>query len=394
MPRICLSILALLLTTSPALPLDHVVFRKEGAKKSGAKTESPINEGAEQRASGKVLVTDDEGGVLLVSRDGTLRTIEKKDLVSRTSDSVEFKPYTQDEIAKLVLAELPDGFEAYRTANYVICHNTSKAYAAWCGGLFERLHRNFLNFWSRKGLELHDPEFPLVAIVFADQEGYQAHAKRELGEAAAATIGLYSLHTNRMTMYDLTSIDKLRRPGDRRLTSAQINEMLSRPDGHRTVATVVHEATHQMAFNCGLHTRYADIPVWVSEGIAVYFETPDLKSRGWTTIGALNAGRLAAFKGSLPDRPGDSLKSLLVTDSRFRNAKEAPTAYAEAWALVYHLMNGQKTQQQFIDYLKMLAKKERLAFGTPEDRLREFEVAFGEVGKLDQTLVRVMGKLR
>jgi hypothetical protein len=388
-------IVAFLLTSSSALPLDHVVFRKEGANKEKAKSGSPTSDGGELRASGKILVTDEQGGVLLVSRDGTLRTIEKKDLVSRTSDNIEFKPYTQDEIAKSVLAELPDGFEAYRTANYVICHNTSKAYAAWCGKLFERLHRNFLNFWSRKGFELHEPEFPLVAVVFADQEGYQAYAKRELGDAAAATIGLFSQHTNRITMYDLTSIDKLRRPGDRRLNSDQITEMLSRPDGQRTVATVVHEATHQMAFNCGLHTRYADIPVWVSEGIAVYFETPDLKrGEGWTTIGARNPDRLAVFKGYLAERPRDSLKSLLVTDARFRSAKEAPAAYAEAWALVYHLMNGQKTQPPFIDYLKMLAKKERLAFDTPEDRLREFEAAFGDVGKLDQLLVRAMAKLR
>src|SRR5262245_27469881 len=137
MPRACLLVLAFLIASSSALPMDYVVFRKAAAKKEGAKSDSASGNSAEQRANGKVLVTDDEGGVLLVSRDGTLRTIEKKDLVSRTSDRIEFKPYTQDEIAKSVLAELPDGFEAYRTANYVICHNTSKAYAAWCGGVFE-----------------------------------------------------------------------------------------------------------------------------------------------------------------------------------------------------------------------------------------------------------------
>jgi hypothetical protein len=151
-------------------------------------------------------------------------------------------------------------------------------------------------------------------------------------------------------MYDLTSIDRLRRPGDKRLTTAQINAMLSRPDGERTVATVVHEATHQMAFNCGLHTRYADIPVWVSEGIAMYFETPDLKSTsGWTTIGAVNRTRLAGFKSYLADRPADSLKSLVVSDARFRDARQATNAYGEAWGLVHHLMLGQRNQKQFVE---------------------------------------------
>ena len=95
-----------------------------------------------------------------------------------------------------------------------------------------------------------------------------------------------------MTMYDLTSIDRLRRPGDKRLTTAQINAMLSRPEGERTVATVVHEATHQMAFNCGLHTRYADIPVWVSEGIAMYFET--LEDPGLMKVAAKIVAELRA----------------------------------------------------------------------------------------------------
>jgi hypothetical protein len=171
--------------------------------------------------------------------------------------------------------------------------------------------------------------------------------------------------------------------------------MLSRPEGERTVATVVHEATHQMAFNCGLHTRYADIPVWVSEGIAMYFETPDLKSAsGWTTIGGVNRTRLAGFKSYLADRPAESLKSLLVNDNRFRNTKQAIDAYGEAWALTYHLMNNQRTQKQFIDYLKLLAKKERLAFAKPEERLREFEAAFGETAKLDDVFVRAIKRMQ
>src|SRR5437867_3445473 len=142
MARSLLSLIVWLLLAMPARPLEQITFRGK--------------DGTAQRASGKVLVTDAEGGVLLLSRDGTLRSIEKKDLVERTSDAVEFKPYTADEAAKAVLAELPPGFESLETANYVILHNTSKGYAGWCGGLLERLHRNFINFWSRRGFELHE----------------------------------------------------------------------------------------------------------------------------------------------------------------------------------------------------------------------------------------------
>jgi len=42
----------------------------------------------------------------------------------------------------------------------------------------------------------------------------------------------------------------------------------------------------------------------------------------------------------------------------------------------------------------MLAKKERLAFDKPEVRLKEFEAAFGEAGKVDDGFVRAMKRLQ
>ena len=73
------------------------------------------------------------------------------------------------------------------------------------------------------------------------------------------------------------------------------------------MATIIHEATHQLAFNCGMQNRYADIPLWLSEGIAIYFETPDLRNkRGWRSIGSVNRVRLAEFRRYLRSRPSDS----------------------------------------------------------------------------------------
>ena len=40
------------------------------------------------------------------------------------------------------------------------------------------------------------------------------------------------------------------------------------PDWERNVATIIHEATHQLAYNSGMQRRYADNPMWVSEGLA------------------------------------------------------------------------------------------------------------------------------
>jgi hypothetical protein len=214
-----------------------------------------------------------------------------------------------------------------------------------------------------------------------------------LGDALPAIIGYYSQRTNRVAMYDLTGADAL--PQGARVTSADhINRILARPQAERTVATIVHEATHQLAFNCGLQARYADIPLWVSEGIAVFFETPDLKSkRGWRNIGGVNRVRFAEFGQYLSSRPADSLASLLSSDERFQNTDSISQAYAEAWALVYFLLRKHRTS--FVKYLKMLSEKPQLVYDTPEERLGEFRAVFGDdLQGLDADFVRSMRSLR
>src|SRR5207253_9543744 len=92
---------------------------------------------------------------------------------------------------------------------------------------------------------------------------------------------------------------------------AEINERLSAVPYN--IATVIHEATHQIAFNSGMHTRYADNPLWLAEGMAMYFETPDLSSKsGWKTAGAVNDLRLGQFQEFAAQRRArDSLATLI-----------------------------------------------------------------------------------
>jgi hypothetical protein len=356
---------------------DHVTFR--------------VGEN-QRRLTGQVQITAEDGGLLLLARDGSLWTIEPAQLVAHTKDAAPFQPFSKDELATRLLAELPAGFETQQTAHYLICHNTSRAYAQWCGSLFERLYKAFENFWTRKGFKLRDPEFPLVAIIFDHPEPYVQHIQGELPGADASVMGYYSLKSNRVTMYDLTGVAS-QRSDQRRLSSAQINAMLSRPEAEKNVATVIHEATHQIAFNCGLQTRLADIPVWVSEGIAMYFESPDLKSdKGWRTIGGVNQLRVGAFREYLRRRPVNSLPSLALTDQRLRNPQSRGDAYAESWALTYFLMRHKP--EQFTKYLQVLAAKQPLQFDTPEERAADLKQTLGDLRELDEQFVRVMQKVR
>jgi hypothetical protein len=254
-------------------------------------------DGKEEVIAGEVVVTAADGGLLVMAADGTLLAIEPDNLVSRASDAEPFRPLSREALTKQLLTELPAGFDVYPTHHYLICYNTSREYAVWCGALFERLYKGFANYWSRKGMKLHEPQFPLVAVIFNSRDSYAAHAQSELGKGAGSIAGYYSLKSNRIMMYDLTGVESLRSAGDRRGNAAQINRMLAQPAAAQLVATIIHEATHQIAFNSGLQTRFADVPLWVSEGLAVYFETPDLQNaKGWKTIGAVNTSRLDRFR--------------------------------------------------------------------------------------------------
>jgi hypothetical protein len=352
----------------------------------------------ETQVTGKLLLTAKDGGILLLSPDGTLWNIEPQEIADRKQDDQPFAPLSQAEAGKKLLAELPQGFELYTTAHYVICHDTSRAYAQWVGALYERLYSGFMTYWKNRGFKLHDSELPLLVLVFGTRDGYMKHVEPELGDAASSIIAFYSLRSNRVSMYDLTGVDSLRRPGDRRGSAAEINAMLARPEADAMVATVVHEATHQLAFNSGLQTRFADIPLWVLEGLAVYFETPDLGSaKGWKTIGAVNRPRLDRFREYLARRPAKSLVSLISDDKRFRDPRQALDAYAEAWALNYYLIH--QKPKQFNAYMELMASKRALvvppADQKVEQRLKEFEAAFGDdLDRVDADFVKYMQRIR
>lgn len=366
-----LVVVPLLVIAGPLAALDYVKIRQGGSQRE---------------LSGRVEVEAVDGGVLLLAPDGVLWPVPKEEIVSRRSDDKPFVPMSFDALQKQVSTELK-GFRFHKTKHYLIAYNTSQAYAHWVGALFERLHDAFYTYWTRKGAELHEPTFPLVALVFNTKESYALYSRAELGDATGSIIGYYNLKSNRMTMYDLTGVEGA---GGGERAAARINQILSQPGAERTVATIVHEATHQLAFNSGLQVRLADIPFWVSEGIAIYFETPDLEStKGWRNIGGVNQVNLFNFRKYLPSRPAGSLEALLCDDKRFRDPAVAADAYAEAWALNYYLLRTKS--EAYVKYVKLLAQQQPLGNLEREERLKQFRQCFGEdLSALEAEFLRYM----
>ena len=351
-----------------------------------------IREGQRHELSGRII-TQASNGMLLQSDDGALHTIFNNQIQRHNETDETFRPATHDEIAERLLAEMPRGFRIHKTDHYVVCYDTSRVYAQWTSSLLERLHRAFTRFWSRKGFDLHEPEFPLIALVFSERRSYAEAAREQVGGISLGVVGYYSIQSNRINIYDLTGMESLRPPGNQRGSLKEITQMLSQRGAVPLVATIVHEATHQIAYNCGLQTRLADIPLWLAEGLAVVFEAPDLSStKGWRGIGKVNYMRLDTFRENLPMWNTAKLKNLIESDELLRNPVTAPGAYADAWALNFYLIKYRP--KQYTAYLQMLAEKDRMDRDDGQTRLAEFRKHFGDPAELERDFLKQMTRLR
>jgi len=352
-------------------------------------------DGRPRQLTGEVVVEDSVGSLLLKTNDGAMWPLQASKIQSRKSDSQELERLNKDELTKRLLEELGPEFQSHHSKNYVVVYNTTRVYAKWCSSLLERLQRGFLAYWKKQGCDVHEPKDPLIVLVFGNKASYAQHAKAELGAAVNSAIGYYSMQSNRIVMYDLTGVQSLRRLASKRGTLHDITRLLSHPEAEPLVATIVHEATHQIAYNCGLQKRYGSNPVWLAEGMAMYFETPDLDSnRSWGGIGKINYPRWNRFRKNVNSGNGGTvatLKSMIADDQRFRNPLTAIDAYAEAWAWTYYLLTWRP--EEYVAYLEMLAEKPLLVPTDEETRIAEFRKHFGDLQSLHADFYRQMSRL-
>ena len=89
----------------------------------------------------------------------------------------------------------------------------------------------------------------MPAIVLKDQTEFAELATKLDGPDAAASKGYFSIPTNRIVMFDLTAAPN----SPPATTFEDIRRKIAASPFN--VATVIHEATHQIAFNSGLHTH-------------------------------------------------------------------------------------------------------------------------------------------
>lgn len=340
----------------------------------------------EQRL-GNTLVEAVDGSILFEDELGHLLLLRKEEIIERSAEQMT-APLADAALERRLVQELPPDFKILQTRHYTFCYWTEQDYAQWVSVLYERLYAGFNNYWDNRGFETQEAEHPLIVLIFKDRPQYERFARVEMKAEPTGIIGYYHVLHNWVVMYDLTA------DGQFAAANRSLNQVLSHPNAIPMVATIVHEATHQLMFNNGMQQRLADIPLWVSEGLAVYFEAPDLSNaKGWKGIGKINILRYQRAKQYLRQRPADSLQTLLQDDKRFRDPSGNLDAYAEAWALNFFLLK--KYRKQYQSYLQSLSERKPLNNASAEQRIELFVTELGKpLAEIDREFVEFLYKLR
>ena len=351
----------------PASALEYVHFRHKGQERS---------------EEGRIILESPEQGIALETRDGQLYPIKSEDIISRTSDDVPFEPYTKAEMIERLKKMFPPSEGYYYNLDmygpFVVVYTTSRAFANRYGVLLKKVAEHYRLFWQNLGVELTEPEFPLVAIVLSSEERYRQFAKQDGVSLAKEQRAYYHKLTNRIVMYDISGQQVFVEGEQRRATAVDTQKLLLQPDNIRTV---IHEAIHQVGYNTGMHTRHAPNPVWLCEGLALLHEVPNTRNRdGWTPgtpeRPPINALRLAHLRASLGNLRPESIQKMIQDDKLFAKSDTALESYALAWGLTYYLVK--KQPQEFAAYLKLLQAKTPLSEDDDSIRIEDFESCFGK----------------
>lgn len=322
------------------------------------------------------------GGTAFESRSGQMFIIAPEEMISRNKNDAPFTPFTKEEMSASLLQEFPPekGFHLLENEPFIIVYTTSKAFAHWYSRLLKKLYSGYMQYWKNRGIELHAPEFPLVAVVLSNEKRFQEYTRHDGITLSKGQCAYYYKMTNRIAMYDMTGHQTFQEGNQKRGSSADISAFLKQPNAYLNIMSVIHEAVHQVGFNTGMHSRFAPTPVWFSEGLAVFHEVPDVKNKdvGWTLGPRVNENRLEQLRAFWQRQPEQPIQKMIVVsgDPLFSRPQSALDNYALAWGLVYYLTK--QRPKAWAEYIEILRAKNPLSEDTDETRLKDFESCFGK----------------
>lgn len=343
------------------------------------------------------LLAEDKDRAMLMDRVGQLHDLALDSAKMKKTDT-RFQPLSTMEIRNQLSREFGKSFEIGSTRHYLVLAPAGRAsdYAA----VFEEQFSTLQRYFKVRGFSLTDPRFPLIAVVFPSHKQFTEYARAEGSKTMANMQGYYSPRTNRVVMFEPEARPVAASATGSYLPIQSENGLPKLSPVHAALATelketMVHEATHQIAYNIGLHSRMSQTPRWVVEGMATMFE-PDGMRSSLTTGSAkqrVNLDRFIVFQNFVRTgrRPQKSLRSFIESDSLYESA--ALDFYAQSWALTFFLVETRP--RNYSAYLKRIATRDPLTEYPAKERLADFkETISPDLDWLDVQFVKYIDGLK
>jgi hypothetical protein len=342
------------------------------------------------------LVTKNETHCYLLNPFGEMECLKTSDLVALRVIADQFRPASQAEFRRKLQDEFRTGYTVETSAHYIVVGMKGRT-RIYCN-LFENIYRQIVSFYSIRGFRPTAPETALVAIVFGTQQEFADYCSKDGVEWSKDLRGYYSLKSNRVVLYDDPEMLKsatatatnsrrggMEAPAGNMADSARSTQFSS--VAGETASIIVHETTHQVGFNIGIHSRISETPAWLIEGLATVLEAPGIRGRSKSSANRLNPSRMAWFSDDYAQRrkPGD-LAKLLASDEMFQT--QPLDAYSTAWAFSYFLSENPARARLFARYLKKVSERPPMTPYPPEERLKDLKSVMGDISRLEVDFLR------
>lgn len=280
--------------------------------------------------------------------------------------------------------------------------------------LLELVYESFLQKFYSKGVPLQIPDKRLMVVLFHEHDDYLRFATN-VDPALQSAAGFWNSDTNVSVFFDQgthdsfqgikTLADELQRTKDEVLRQklrgvkdivrmANTFAVLAQvAQENSDIEVVTHEATHQMAGNTGLMPRHVQIPIWVHEGLATYFEAP--KEATWSGFGAVNQQRLMWYRALETDTTHSNI-DFIVGDQIFSYALSQGAklhGYGQSWALTHFLI--EEHFDKLMAFYRRLGELPPDIKFSPDTLTKVFNEVFGdERDALDAQWRRYMRSLK
>lgn len=340
-----------------------------------------------------------------------------KELKKRIDQPCPNNPALEQDLRSYVKSS---GMQVATSNHFILLHDTAgkaapgrrKSRAQERLDLLEEVYESFLLLFHAQDIVLDIPRDRMKVVLFNEYDDFENFAT-SLHPTLTSASGFWEPIRNVSVFYDHASdstfeaLEKIQEENKKKAEEAKrtrsnpslvrfvktLDLLIDVARENADITVVSHEATHQMAGNTGLLPRQVEIPRWVHEGLATYFESPG--DAAWAGIGAVSEQRLEYYRALENDRAHSNI-DFIVADQIFDYARSHGAllhGYGQAWALTHFLIENHL--KELVGFYRMLGEMPPDVPLNPSLLTDVFNQVFGSDHKaLDQEWRQYMKSLK